>query len=161
MPIIHEQQSLAVGGLANAAGILQSSKLDGSQRQGKLMKKTYGRVTWSGKTDDQGPVLYGVTHTLSAAELAEALVADPQGQDDPTTSDAANRPIILWGVIPADGVEIPASVDLSYRRYKMFSWKIREGVSLQYFAFNTSGGTLTTGLVIRFLMTHVYTWLQD
>lgn len=164
MPVIHDNVAVSLGTLAGTTAISGASKIDNARRSGVQMQKgkTFGSVTYQGKTDGEGPLLFGVAHTLTDLQIDDTLSADPQGFMDSEKSDDANRPLVVWGLIPLDGIEDVIAGGMKYHRhFKMFSWKIREGVGLKYWVWNVTANALQTGTTVRFHMTHVYRWLED
>ncbi len=117
----------------------------------------------TGNTAGEQPILVGFTTGLNAVEIAEALVADPQGAQDTAPVDEANRKVYpdrLYSmntqIVDGDGIGNQKLLIIhDYPRI------IEEGQNFQIFAFNQSGGALMSGTIIRFVGVAVLEWLRD
>ncbi len=102
-------------------------------------------ITIRGLTAGEVPINVGVSHSdLSVTEINEALVAEILNPNDRISKERAGRPVRRIGTFAngtltdqglADGLMIRQAV-------KFF---VGEGFSLDLFAKNLSGATLTTG----------------
>lgn len=119
-------------------------------------------ATLDNLTEGEGPVMLGVAPAnMTVTEIKEALEASPTTKWDFPAVEHAMRPVRLLGqfgqALAAGGlifnngnkkrVRLPISVIIS------------AGDKLpQFFAWNRSGASLTTGAVVRFQANHYITW---
>ncbi len=122
------------------------------------IKKMKYSVAYKDKTASEGPLLLGLASVdLSNAEIAEALVADPQSPRDQPASEQANRQVFPLALLPAS-VEA-ATQEVQPLRGVRYPWKrILEGNGLKYFIQNLDGSTLTTGTLVTVFTSVVGTW---
>ncbi len=154
----------ALGTLGAATTLLVATRIDASQFQGAKIAKVKGYVSWSAKTATEGPIIWGVCAGVSAAEVTEALLADPQRMDDPGESEKGNRKVFPIGIIPAASTS--SSVALAenppfIRNWRVPSWSMLEEEAFNLFFFNRDSGALTTGTLIEFGLSVVTRWLDD
>ncbi len=151
---------LQVGALLNLAAISAATTLDGAREQGVRIKQMKLGMSYKNKTAGEGPIIVGIcSTTLSATEMAEALVADPQGIEDPPATEQGNRRMYPIWVIPAGPSDDDTTHVLEEVRYP---WKeMDEGSGIKIFAFNIDGNTLTTGTEITVFGPVVQEWLRD
>ncbi len=144
--------ALATLAVAGSATIIDASRLSGM----RIKKAKYG-VTFKNKTAGEGPLLVGMASVdLSNAEIAEALVADPQSPRDAPANEQGNRQVFPLAILPAGLVDAEETQHLRTLRYP---WKrIMEGNGLKMFVFNMDTATLTTGCVVNFVVPVVGTW---
>lgn len=157
----------ALSTLGAATAILFATRLDAAMLQGIKLRKIKGYLAWSAKTTAEGPLIWGICVGVDAAEVAEALSADPQRGADPGASEQSKRKVFPIGIInrasvsndqgsamaPVDGQKM---VD-----WGVPSWSMLEEEALNLFVFNRGSGALTTGTLIEFGMTVVARWLDD
>ncbi len=106
--------------------------------------------TWNIRTLTAGevPIVVGFAHSdLTVTEIAEALQAELTDPDDIIAKERSRRPVRTVGSFGEN------AVDMSLNDGKMLRQKIKfsvgDGHSLDLFAFNRSGGSLTTGALIE------------
>ncbi len=117
-------------------------------------------MMFDGKIDGEGLFIVGFSHGLTAAEIEEALVADPQGENDIPAMEEANRPVYPQWIIGKDGVESFRDRHRQLERIR-YPWKIiPEGVNLQIWIWAPSDN-LTTGMFVRTQHVWVTEWLRD
>ncbi len=157
--VVHDIIENAIGAVSASAAKQIATKWDASRLQGGRIKKMKAFMSYEGKTDGEGPIIVGLTHGLSVLEVAEALVADPQGEDDVPAIEESNRPVYpIWVIVP-DGTESSRSPLNLYRTIK-YPWKrIPEGVALNWFVF--SRDALTTGITMDISSVTVLEWERD
>ncbi len=148
--------------LASLTVLTSNLQIDGSRLQGARIKKLKGLFRIKGLTEGEGPLTIGFCHALSAAEVAEALVADPQSMNDVPAAEQGNRHVFPIGNLqePPTDQQVVQQPQM-WQTYR-FPWKnIQEGTGLFIFAFNRDNSALTTGATIDFEGVCVYDWLED
>ncbi len=103
-------------------------------------------LTWSigGHTEDQGSVNVGLAlGDLSVTEIKEALEALPVSRSDIIARERARRPIRKVGTFP--GLESDESLNDGRPIRTTVKMYLAEGVDLNAYVYNTSGGSLTAG----------------
>lgn len=155
----HGIAAISLGTLGTNDTISVALTIDGSRDQGIFLKKMKAGFQLNGLTTDDGPLLVGLALAMSAAEVEEALEADPQGVDDVPASEQANRKVFPIGFF-TQGKD-PVDADLIPLRRVKFPWKeISEGQNLFMFVHNY-GGNMTTGAAVTMIWTAVQEWLRD
>ncbi len=137
---------LAFGALAAKTAVINATDLDGSLEQGVKIKDMWLALTYTGKTATEGPVLYGLARNLaSVTTLKECLENDPQGQDNDAEMEKSTRDVMVLGWLGQAETGADSSWFQGMRKIR-FPWKtIREGSSLQMWAYNQDSTILTTG----------------
>lgn len=117
-------------------------------------------VSAEGRTATEGPLVYGIASSeLTAAEIAEAITADPQGPDDVPDSEQVTREVFIIGEFKPN-VLLDSGLTMMTRIH--YPWKeVNEEQGLVYFVMNRSGGALTTGSLIKFTGFILGEWLSD
>ena len=165
--VVHDGNNFALGALAARTAVVNATKVDASRRQGMQLSKLKIFFQATSKTANDGPILIGLAKDLGAAEIAEALEADPQYHEDPGAAERANRQLFPTEVIPSDCTSYNGAVNWDstssrLRNIGFPSWEIEEGAALFIFAFNQhSGQALTTGTILHWTMVTVGRWLDD
>ncbi len=149
---------ITVGALTTLAVAGSSTMIDSSRLAGMRIKKMKYAVQYKDKTASEGPLLLGMASVdLSNAEIAEALVADPQSPRDQPAAEQANRQVFPLAMLPAS-VEV-AGNEIQALRSLRYPWKrILEGNGLKYFVQNLDGSTLTSGTLVTVFTAVVGTW---
>ncbi len=159
--VFHEQVTITVGGLAQNVAIGSVGNLDGTREQGFRIKKMKYAVSFEGKTAGEGPVTFGVAHTLNAAEVAEALIADPQHNEDIPATERGNRKVYPLEFFPSNGVDRTQSHGPMVFRNIRFPWKeVSEGQNIFWWVF-AQGSALSTGMVVEVAAVYFGEWLRD
>ncbi len=158
MQLLHEEVLLTVGALSAGAAKTQQTKIDSAREQGFSIKKAKYNMVYSGKTDGEGPVLFGYSIGLTAVEIAEALDADPQSSQDAPAVDEANRRVYPLEWIPIDSTESSRAIDMRLKRYSI-PWTIDEGITLSWFV--RANGALTTGMLVKIASVYYGEWQRD
>ncbi len=117
-------------------------------------------ATWTGSTLGDGPVHYGIANdNLTVAEIRDAINADgPLGPGDATLSERAERGVFVLGTM-FNGQASQGNTNFSMKRHKI-RWTFYSGDGgFSFFAFNASGGALTTGGIIRLLAKLYGVWV--
>ncbi len=163
MPSVYDQGNLVLSTLGALTAITDATKVDAARLQGINIRKLKVAMVWRGKTAGEGPISYGLAVDMSAAEIKEAMAADPQNAGDPGASEEANRRIYPWGFIAPDTL-----VEQGYNGGPNFitlpdfpKWSVIEGKALFVYAFNHQASALTSGLVLNWFLRLTYDWRAD
>ena len=156
----HIVAEIALSTLASLTAIAVILTPDSSRDQGVRIKQLKLACTYKGKTAGEGPLMVGLCDSnLSVAEIAEALVADPQHVGDVPATEQGNRRVFpIWNIGPAlvAGDSVEGFEDVHY------PWKtMEEGIGLKLFVFNADGSALTTGTIVTVTGSTVQEWLRD
>ena len=159
--IVYDDLALVLGALATKTAVQGASKIDASRAQGFRLLKTQYWVEVIGKTNDQGGIIVGLSHNLSVTEIKECIEADPQGSKaiHRPESEASSRPIWPLVLIPSTVTSIEDKL-VAMGELKP-GWSAPEGSTFNWFAFNLSTGTLTTGTQVKIFAKHYGVWLKD
>ncbi len=108
---------------------------------------------WSlrGLTAGEGPVIFGVAHSdYTAAEIEECLEqASGLAKSDKIATEQSNRLVRRIGVLGTNN-EIDTTFNDGKNHKTRLNWGCATGQSLAGWAWNKSGGNLTTGAVLQF-----------
>lgn len=118
--------------------------------------KTEYTIGFHGKTANEGPIVVGIAVGLTATEITEAMVADPQQRDDEGNS-RAKRPI--WPLCTLGYTATEDDMDLKLMQSISPRWSIPEGDSLVWFAY--AQGALSINTVVEIFAKHYGVWLRD
>lgn len=152
----HQNVTLDAGALVTQTVVSQSLNIDAGRISGVRIKKWMASFNHRGFANGEGPVMFGFSTDLSAAEIAEALVADPQGTGDAPATERANRKVFPIGITPSF-----LSSEIEYQREIHWPWKeMKEGTGLQFWLFNTGAATLTTGGSVTVVNSWVTEWFD-
>ncbi len=136
--------------------------MDGATEQGAILKKLKMAVTITGKASGEGPVEFGLCDNLTAAEVQEAKIADPQFHEDISAAEEGNRHVYPLGVAGLLLTGSPALNEVAPLRQVRYPWKeIHEGGTFAVYAYNHDTSALTTGVIIRYFGVAVFEWLRD
>ncbi len=107
-------------------------------------------ATLTGSTNEEGPIYYGIaSDDLTAAEIASAINVDgPLGPGDIGRKELAERPVFVLGAFMPDA-EGNGDIGPQNKRHSIRWTFYNNAGGYTYFAFNASGGVLTTGAVVR------------
>ncbi len=154
----HIVAEIALGALATLAVQGGALPIDSARLAGMRIKKMKYAVVYKDKTASEGPLLLGMASVdLTNAEIAEALVADPQSPRDQPAAEQGNRQVFPMALLPASA-EV-ASQETQPLRSIRYPWKrILEGNGLKLFVQNLDGSTLTTGCLVTVFISVVGTW---
>ncbi len=159
--IVHDLSVITVGALAALDAVVVNSVIDATREEGFRILKTEYFVHFEGKTTAEGPVMFGFAANLNAAEIEEAIEADPQQRADDPEMHNAMRPVWVLGVIPKLSTEQDQSFPGNVKGIFNPRWSIPEGKGASWWAYNNSSGALTTGLLIKIMAKHFGVWLRD
>ncbi len=157
--MIHDEVIITVGALVADNAIVAAGKIDNAQAMGFRIDTMKYIMSYTGKTDGEGPLRFGFNVGLTADEVEEALAADPQHMEDIPAVERANRKVYPLEMIPLDDTESSRIGDYSYKEVKM-PWKeIPENIGINWFVWSTS--TLTTGMFVHVHIVYTGRWLED
>ncbi len=154
--------SLALATLNASTALVEPTKVDASREQGFRVTKIETAVAWTGKTDGEGPILWGLAFGQTAAEIEEAIEDDPQGMQNEagrTLQEHQNRPVWPIGIVSPSGVA--GVLDEGKVIVLRPNWSAPEGGTMDFFAYNFGSGSLTTGTVMRYVYKLFGVWLRD
>ncbi len=156
--VIHDVQVLQLSTLAAGSVLTANTKLDAARGQGFKLDKLQLGVTWKDHVAQEGPLQFGLARgPITAAEIAECLNADPQGENDIPAAEQANRRVVPYGLIEAGLNAVPANVP--WFRSIRFPWKqFAENETLQFWVKNIDGAALTSDWQIFFTIAAVTDW---
>ncbi len=160
---------ITVGAMAANDVLTVTSKIDTTRESG--MRVISGRFScqYSGKTEGDGPLLWGIAIAASAASVEEILEDDPQAIfSDPEQGGAEFFKIM--GVIAENSPGKTAAGDGSKSGSghegvpwidQKINWTVNEGTELSYFLWNPTGSALTTGSTVLGQAQINGVWLRD
>ena len=159
--IIVEQNSLALTTLAgNTSLLFGAAKIDNAREMGVKLVKVKAHLEWRNKTSAEGPILGFMSIGLNASEASAFFEADPQRHEDPDSSEASQREVFPFAVIPERSSN-SGHVDPHLRDIRAPSWEVPEGVNLNFGVHNLMGSSLTTGTICDLIAIIVCRWLDD
>ncbi len=161
--IVYHHTQLALGALAQNAVVVSQTPIDSARENGFRVDKIRYAIEYRNKTDTEGPIQIGLSkQDVSAADIAAALVADPQGQFDTDQNQVTDRAIMPMAMITRSGTSSPAEIGLVHYRSVNWPWKrIEEGEGLNWWAANRDGTTLTTGCSVLIFGSYIGEWMRD
>ncbi len=156
--------SIVLSTLASKSAKQTNTNIDGTREQGIKLRRIKANMTYTGKTAGEGPISVGLTAGLTAAEVAEAIVADPQRFEDPGSSEKANRRVFPVWFIGDGSTQTDTNPEQNTQLLVDIhapTWEIPEEQALNWYAFNHDSGALTNGIGIDIINVIVYDWLED
>ncbi len=156
--IVHDGIVIELLTLAANSVLTGNSTIDSVRAEGFRVLKTEYWIGINGKADGEGPITCGMSVGLSAAEIAEAILANPQKRGDRAEHEQSSRPV--WPLI-SFGVNNAQQINDGMWRSKNIGWSIQETEGLQFYAFNSDNSALTTGTKIFIEAKHFGVWLKD
>ncbi len=142
---VRTRATLALGTLASF-DLLVGSLLGSSDNEYRLVSL---KATWAldDLTANEGPILVGVAHgDYTAGEIEEAIEASASiNKADKIAEEQANRLVRIVGVLTS---QVTILNDGRPVKTKL-NWAIPEGIAVDFWAYNESTGTLTTGASIN------------
>ncbi len=156
----HIVSEVALGTLANLTAIAIALTPDASREQGARIKQLKLAISYKGKTAGEGPLIVGLCDSnLSVAEIAEAILADPQHVADVPATEQGNRRVFPIWIIPAG---LTADDRIQKTEEVHYPWKdMEESQGLKFWVFNADGNALTTGTEVTVDGSIVGEWLHD
>ncbi len=158
--IVHDSNVITLGTLAANTSIISQSNIDSGRESGFRLLKTEYHIEVGGKTDNEGPIIVGLSHNLSVAEIKGTFEADPASHPGIARpeNEAALRPV--WPLFSA-AVFIANNANSPYWRTFKPLWSSPEGSSMNWFAHNSDSSALTTGAKVFINAKHFGVWLND
>ncbi len=154
--ILYDEGNVSLSTLANKVALTIGSKIDGSRENGFRILRTDYWITGHDFTAGEYPITVGLSFgSLSVAEIAEAFAADPQSSDKRNLIEQTMRPIFILGILGDTGDMRFLTGTVKPR------WSSPEGAAVKFFAYNSTGATLTTGASVRLIAKHFGVWLKD
>ncbi len=152
-----------LGTLANETALTIGTRIDSARQQGVICDKVKYFFEMFNKGAADGPLEWGFSYQLSAAEVAETLLADPQFDGNQVDWERVLRKIWPMGYIGFATTVSHATPDQSVNVLKtarMPGWHIVEGSSLDIYIFNW-GIALDTGSSMGGPIRFRQRWLSD
>lgn len=117
-----------------------------------------GYWTIKGLTDGDGPLEAGFVHSdLSAAELVEALSAEPTSPGEIIEREQANRPVRFAGMFSGIGTNEVLN-NGKFLRTKI-NMTLDAGQNVNFYIANLAGKSLETGASVRLIGRLYVRWL--
>lgn len=153
--ILIEADGITLGTLADRTAVKANAQL-AIQDDFRIIK-TEVKAMCQGLTAQEYPVYFGIAdHELSVAEIKECLDTDgPLDRNDRVAVERAERPVWLLGQFGRASSSELIAVEVE----KTLRWTFSNPEGWTFFAFNHSGGALTTGGSIRFQAKHFGVWV--
>ncbi len=142
---------------AGSAGVI-NSRIDSGRLNGFRVLRTEYFLRVKGLSVNEGPLLVGLAHDLSAAEIQEALGADPQRSNDTTLSPRAMRPVWPLALFENDSV---GNQKMIAQGVVKINWSIPEGTNLVWWQMNRDTDALQSGGTLNITAKHFGVWLRD
>ena len=149
MQLVAIQSTLGLSTLGSLVAILAAAT-DTSDNEFRAISV---KATWSlrGLTAGEGPVSVGLSHgDYTAAEVEEFLEAEgAMTRLDKIAQEQAGRLIRRVGTF--SGVGVAETLNDGRPIRTKLNWAIADGGTVDFWAYNHLGGTLTTGAVVEIL----------
>ncbi len=158
-------ESLDLSTLAGFDTFLDQTDIDAARLQGMRIMRGEYCVSWHGQTANEGPLVVGVSiGDYAAADIEEALEANPQSRGKPVEQAVANRALWLLGIIPRAGAanDLQGHLNNGLPIVVQHKWSIPQGLAgMQYWVYNLDTGTLTGGMSVNVFGKVTGIWLED
>ncbi len=153
----YDETTITLSTLAVDSVLKGLMKIDASREQGVRLKKVMATCSRFLPQSGNGPLWVGLANSdLSQAEIAEAIVADPQHGSGVPGQERTMREVMLIWVIPRAHVDGDDASRAQNQNEAMrlrtipYPWKKSiEGTGLAWWVMNRGGGVLTTGEVVN------------
>ncbi len=159
--IITQADLVTLGTLANNAYIKQAGAIAISE-DFRLIKVELA-AEMVGGTGGESPLhVYLTNDELTVAEVAEAItVAGPVDRNDRVAQEQAERAVFLLGSfrVTSNNAHIHGPKAQQAIIEKTIRWTFSNPEGWSIGVFNQSGGTLTTGAVMRFVAKYFGVWV--
>ncbi len=156
--IVWDVNSITVGALVAATSVTVAIKIDALRLNGFRLLKTEYYLKMVGATTGESPLLFGIEHDLTAAEVAQTISADPQRPNDPESSARAMQPVWPMAVLAANA---DGDGKIWAEGVITIGWSAQEGTQFSWFVHNFGTINLTSGSFIRVIAKHFGVWLRD
>lgn len=153
--ISHPNYTWDVGALVANAMTRRDTKIDSGHLQDLYIRSLRASYEFFGKATAQGPLFFGYCSSrLTDAEIVEALAADPQSHDDPSSAEQSRRrvfPVFVLTRRDTASDQKPYWMWDDFRWVRDFpKWKILEEEKLQQFVWNADqSAAVSTGISIH------------
>ncbi len=148
----------ALGTLGAFTAQVATTKIDASRGQGVFVPWVMMSLSLRGKTVGDGPIVWGVSN-MSAAEIAERWIADPQNEASKGPLEEARRG--YFKILGAFNASSAASLsDSSPTLYKL-GVTVIEGALLRPFFLNSDDSALSTGTEVEGFAMWAQRWIRD
>lgn len=154
--IYYDVIRMSLGAMSSDTATAATTKCDTTRLQGFRVLRTEWFAQWDDFTAGEGPVVWGFCGDLTAAEVAEVFLADPQRANDTNLAEQAERPLWIQDIYS----DIGDSYCISKGVWKP-NWSFPEGTPLKAFAFNPNSEAITTGSTMLIVAKHFGVWLKD
>ncbi len=158
--VLWDNLEVTIGALATVSAAIVSSRIDTAKEMGFRILRTDYWAFWRGFTAGEGPLIFGMTAGQSAGNVALAIQADPAGSGPEVLTGRlqANFPVFPLGLMTAeDAAQLMVTKEGTFN----MRWSIPEGSSMNWWVFNPSGSTFTTGSTLKIIAKHFGVWLKD
>ncbi len=156
---------IALQTLRNFNSIFPTTPIfDSALENGQKLIKLKAYCHLRGKTSGEGPIICGVSVDLTNVRVDAAMVGDPQGFGSEADRLISNRKVFPIWVFAENITDYPGpSVGASplLEDISLPGWTLEEGMSLEWFAYNADGTSLTTGSDVTFGGVIITRWLRD
>jgi len=166
---VFDDWSISPGAFAANDVLTTGGKIDSGRTSGFRAVKGRFMCQYSGKTEGDGPAVWGIACNLTAAEVELILEDDPQSPFTPREGAPASY-IKILGVIAENSPGMSAAGDGSKSGSghdgapwveETINWSIPEEAGLVYFVWNHTSAAWTTGSTILGQSQIMGVWLDD
>lgn len=105
--------------------------------------------------------MVGFAPNIGTADIAEAIVGDPQSRIEDQTEGETKRPVFPLEMITYPETSTENQESWGAKGSFTPRWSVPEGSSANWFAFNMDAGAITSGTIIRIFAKHYGVWLRD
>lgn len=155
---LYDSRQLSLSTLAADTPLVSITKIDANRVQGFRVIKVKGWADILGKTEGDGPLIFGMAcNSLSATKIKAAFDADPAdgSANNMATQAEADVPIFVLGMWSRTNAHCkPISFE------KTINWSIIEGRSFDFFVLNM-GAQLNDGATMETFAKFTGVWLRD
>ncbi len=148
----------ALGTLGAFTAQVATTKIDASRGQGVFVPWVMMQISFRAKTVGEGPIIWGVSN-MSAAEIGERWIADPQNEASKGPLEEARRGYfkILGAISGGDAANLSDAPPTLYK----LGVTVIEGALLRPFFLNSDDSALTTGTVVEGFAMWAQRWIRD
>lgn len=146
LKVVRQSNGLALSTLADQT-VIKADLTDVDREQFLLSAK--GVYTLAGLTEGEGPIMIGFAHgDYTTAEIAECISATGSwASADQIAQEQARRKVRIIGEF--SGNETDEVLNDGLKVKTVLKFMLQEGQNLALWAMNRSGGSLTTGAVLK------------
>ncbi len=154
---------LGLGTLAAKDAVNVDTNIDASRLQGFRVASINIAAVVSGKTASEGPIMWGLSCNMTAAEVESSIEADPQ-DSTVETDHGKGQWLKIMGLIPLASTSGSLTGDgsnVAKPDHLKINWSVIEGKNMSVWAYNLDSSPLTTGTLITYVMEIFGVWLRD